>query len=79
MKVLVADDDPVALMQLSARLKSWGYDVVTCQNGTEAWDTLREDGGPRLSVVDWVMPGLDGPEICQKVRVGTNLGFIYVT
>jgi CheY-like chemotaxis protein len=70
--------DPRLTADDSRSPSAFGYDVVMCQNGTEACDTLREDCGPRLAVVDWVMPGLDGPEVCQKVRIGTNLGFIYV-
>ena len=68
MKVLVADDNPFYLCALAATLKEWGFEVVTATNGTAAWDILREDCAPKLAILDWVMPGLDGPDICRRVR-----------
>ena len=68
MKVLVADDNPFYLCALAATLKEWGYEVVTATNGTTAWEILREENAPKLAILDWVMPGLDGPTICRHVR-----------
>jgi len=67
MRVLIAEDDPVSRRVLEVQLGKWGYDVVVTEDGTSAWDALK-DGGPRLAVLDWMMPGLDGPEICRRVR-----------
>lgn len=68
MKALVADDNPFYLCALAATLKEWGYEVVTATNGTAAWEILREENAPKLAILDWVMPGLDGPQICRQVR-----------
>ncbi|HXW13851.1 MAG TPA: response regulator [Terriglobia bacterium] len=68
MKVLIADDDAVSLTHLGASLRKWGYEVVTVSDGLQAWQKLREPGGPELAVLDWMMPGMDGLEICQQAR-----------
>ncbi len=68
MRVLVADDNPFYTHMVAASLRGWGYEVVTARDGDEAWDALRAADRPRLAVVDWLMPGLDGPELCRRVR-----------
>ena len=68
MKVLVADDNPFYLCALAATLKEWGYEVITATDGAAAWAILREESAPKLAILDWVMPGMDGPEICRRVR-----------
>src|SRR5688572_10844620 len=69
MKVLVADDDQPTLDMLTAVLYSEGYDVVAARSGTEAWALLQREDGPSLAVLDCNMPGLDGTEVCRKVRL----------
>ncbi|HXI41019.1 MAG TPA: response regulator, partial [Bryobacteraceae bacterium] len=69
MKILVADDDPIFQMLLTQMLTKWGYDVLVATDGNEAWKHIRSQAGPRLAIVDWVMPGLDGLELCRRVRV----------
>ena len=49
-------------------LVKWDYDVIPTDNGTDAWTSLVEEDGPSLAILDWMMPGLNGPEVCQKVR-----------
>ena len=68
MKVLVADDDRVARRMLTAILDEWGYETATASNGLEAWDLLRQPDGPRFAILDSQMPGLDGVEVCRRVR-----------
>jgi DNA-binding response OmpR family regulator len=68
MKVLIAEDDPVSRRLLEAALKEWGFAVISACNGEEALRLLQDDTPPRLAVLDWVMPGLTGPEVCQAVR-----------
>jgi signal transduction histidine kinase len=53
---------------LEAALKEWGYEVVVTSNGDEAWEVLREKSAPRIAILDWVMPGLDGIEVCKRTR-----------
>lgn len=69
MVVLIADDDPVSRRALEATLAGWGYDVEVVNDGVQALGALLRDGEPpRLAVLDWMMPGLDGPEVCRTVR-----------
>ena len=68
MKVLIAEDDRVTLRLMENRLQRWGYEVITATNGMEAWERLQEDDCPRLALVDWMMPELDGLEVCKRVR-----------
>ncbi len=68
MRVLVADDDSTTRKMVAAMLAKWGYDVVAVNSGDAAWDILQKEDAPRLAVLDWVMPGMEGVEICRKVR-----------
>jgi len=72
MKVLVAEDDAVSRRALEVTLKRWGYEVVPAPDGVSAWQLLEEKDAPRLALLDWVMPGLDGVEVCRKVRARTS-------
>ncbi len=67
-RVLIAEDDPVSCTVLERTLHGWGHEVVVTRNGTEAWDVLCRDDSPRLAILDWMMPGLEGPEVCRRVR-----------
>jgi two-component system, cell cycle response regulator len=68
MRILIAEDDGVARRLLQARLAGWGYDVVSVSDGGAAWTALQADDAPRLALLDWEMPGLDGVEVCRRVR-----------
>ena len=68
MNILIAEDDPVTQHKLRVTLTKWGYDVVTACDGSEAWEILQSEAAPTLAVLDWVMPGLDGLEVCRRVR-----------
>ena len=68
MKVLVAEDDRTTRFMVASLLTQWGYDVVTAENGNDAWQILQEDEAPHLAVLDWLMPGMEGPEICRRLR-----------
>jgi two-component system cell cycle response regulator len=68
MKVLVAEDDAITLRVLTALLTSWGYEVVPAATGAAAWEALSAPDGPFLALLDWEMPGVDGVEICRRVR-----------
>ena len=68
MKVLVAEDDRIARRLLETMLKKWGYDVVIAPDGNDAWCALQSDGAPHLMLLDWMMPGIDGLEICRRIR-----------
>ena len=68
MKVLIAEDDTVSRRLLEATLIRWGYEVVVASDGVEAWEALQSDGAPSLAILDWMMPGLDGLEVCRRIR-----------
>ncbi len=68
MKILIADDDVVTCRRLEAALSRCGHEIVICSNGTDAWRILQEPDAPKLAILDWMMPGLEGPEICRRVR-----------
>ena len=68
MRILIADDSVMSRHLLDATLRKWGYDVVVACDGLEAWNYLQKDDAPKLAILDWVMPGLTGPEVCAKVR-----------
>ncbi len=68
MKILVADDDLTSRLVLTGLLRKWGHEVTAAVNGTEAWDAMREPGAPPLAILDWMMPGLSGVEVCAQVR-----------
>jgi DNA-binding response OmpR family regulator len=67
-RILVADDDPDTLASLTWVLTNWGYTVVPARDGTEALEVLRSDNPPRLAILDWMMPGVDGLEVCRQAR-----------
>jgi diguanylate cyclase (GGDEF)-like protein len=66
--VLVADDDAVCRLLLQNTLGGWGYHVVVAEDGNAAWQVLQGEDTPALALLDWMMPGLDGPEICRRLR-----------
>ena len=68
MRILIAEDDCVARRVLEKALQNRGYDVVMAKDGTEAWDILQADDAPSLVVLDWMMPGLDGLDVCRRLR-----------
>jgi phosphoserine phosphatase RsbU/P len=68
MRVLIAEDEPVSRRLLQKSLEHWGYEPVVCTDGTEALARLMAPDGPAVAVLDWMMPGLDGPEVCRHVR-----------
>jgi DNA-binding response OmpR family regulator len=67
-RVVVADDDRVTAEILARTLRKWEFSPVVTADGAEAWDKLREGAGPTLAILDWMMPEVDGPEVCRRVR-----------
>ena len=68
MKIPIADDDPVSRRLLDKTLLRAGYDVIAVENGVAAAEELCRQDGPRLALLDWEMPELDGPAVCREVR-----------
>lgn len=72
MKVLIAEDDATSLNILQTILTKWGYEVEAVSDGVKALAVLLRKDAPKLAVLDWMMPGLDGVEVCRKVRALNN-------
>src|SRR6185369_3490323 len=77
MKVLIADDDPSSRLLLSRALPKWGYDVIAADDGQQALAALEGTDPPSLVVLDWMMPGVDGPDICRQLRTRSNAADSY--
>ena len=67
MKILIAEDDPVSRCFLEVTLAKWNYEVISTRDGDEAWDTFQREL-PSIAILDWMMPGLDGAELCRRIR-----------
>ncbi|MFY9726187.1 MAG: response regulator [Bryobacteraceae bacterium] len=78
MRILVAEDNLVFREVLQSMLTQWGYDVIVASNGEEAWRLLQDEEGPRLAILDWLMPGLDGIEVCRRVRASNQPRYTYM-
>lgn len=68
MKVLIAEDDAVSRRVLEEFLRKWSYEVVAVKDGADAWAVLSTQHPPRVAILDWMMPELEGVEICRRVR-----------
>jgi phosphoserine phosphatase RsbU/P len=68
MKILIAEDDLVSRTMLSRLLTSWGHDVLVTTDGQSAWDALQRDDAPKVAILDWMMPDIDGAEVCRRVH-----------
>jgi two-component system cell cycle response regulator len=68
MNILIADDEPVSRRMLQGMLEKWGYDVIAVQDGDAAWGKLKSPDAPRLALLDWMMPGQNGVDICRALR-----------
>lgn len=78
MKILIADDSSVSRHLLERTLLRWGYDVISCADGAEAWECLQREDAPQLAILDWMMPGYSGPELCRMVRQRAHEPYTYV-
>jgi diguanylate cyclase (GGDEF)-like protein len=76
--VLIAEDEAVSRVRLQALLTKWGYTVIVARDGLEAWDLLQRPDAPPLAVIDWMMPGLDGTELCRRIRQQGREPYVYV-
>lgn len=72
MRILIAEDDTTSRTILKALLEKKGHEVVATCDGKEAWDAMRKADAPRLAVLDWEMPGMNGPGVCRKIRANEN-------
>ena len=81
MRILVAEDDTITRKILESTLGQLGLDIITAPDGTTAWRILQELKGkdaPQLALLDWMMPGIDGVEICRKLRATPGFELMYI-
>ena len=78
MQILIAEDEAASRLVLEKTLKSWDYDVVSTVDGNEAWEVLRGEDSPQLAILDWMMPNMDGVEVCRLVRSEPSLQNLYL-
>jgi two-component system cell cycle response regulator len=78
MKILIAEDDPVSCRLMQRMLERCGYEVVVATNGREATLALTSSDGPKLALIDWMMPELDGPGVCSEVRRRPDGSYVYI-
>ena len=78
MKILIADDDALSRRLLEEILERAGYEVTAVANGREAVEKLAGPDAPRLALLDWMMPELDGLGVCRQVRKGRDQGYVYM-
>ena len=68
MRILIAEDEKVTRMRLEKTLSEWGFEVEAVADGQAAWDRLCGEDPPRLCIIDWLMPAMEGPDLCRRVR-----------
>jgi len=78
MKILIAEDNVTTRRILKTILVKWNYDVVSACDGNEAWQKLQEKDPPKLIVLDWMMPGINGVEICRRLRQADHMEVMYI-
>ena len=78
MRILIAEDDLVSRRVLECSLVKWGYDVLAFSDGVEACQALQREEAPKLAILDWMMPKMDGVQICRELRQDPHLQSIYI-
>jgi len=68
MKILIAEDDFISRQILVKYMGNWGYDYVAVKDGEEAWEVIRQDKNIQIAVLDWMMPKIDGLEVCKRIN-----------
>jgi two-component system, cell cycle response regulator len=76
--VLIAEDDPIFRRVLESWFKRWNYRVTAVENGVAAWEVLKKEDPPQLAILDWMMPGMEGIELCRKIRRRDQSPYLYV-
>lgn len=78
MKILIADDESVSRHMLRGFLVKWGYEVVIANDGNAAWEHLKSPDAPRMALLDWMMPGLNGVDVCREMRKLRPAPYTYI-
>jgi diguanylate cyclase (GGDEF)-like protein len=78
LKILIAEDEALSRRLLEKTLERSGYEVISVENGRQAFESLSRPDGPRLALLDWVMPELDGPQVCSMIRKRSEQPYVYM-
>ena len=78
MKILIAEDNSTSRRILESILIKWNYEVISARDGIEAWEKLQGSDPPRLMILDWMMPGKNGVELCRELRERNDVGPMYI-
>jgi len=78
LQVIIADDDRLSRRILEDRCREWGFEVLTAQDGNQAWELYLNEDAPRIFLLDWVMPGISGVELCAKIRQSPQSSYSYI-
>jgi len=76
LKILLAEDNPSVRKGLESFLVKWGYEPISTDNGDHAREVLEKDQSIRLAIIGWTLPGLNGIQICQRLRTRTNAPYV---
>jgi CheY-like chemotaxis protein len=78
MRILIADDESISRRMLHALLEEWGYEVVAAEDGDSAWAKLKAPDAPRMALLDWMMPGQNGVDVCRALRKERPEPYTYI-
>lgn len=78
MEILIAEDETTQRLKLKKLLTELGYTVIDCSDGLKAWEIIETGDFPNIMVLDWEMPGMDGVEICRRVRKMKRDVYVYI-
>jgi DNA-binding response OmpR family regulator len=78
MKIMIAEDDVISRRVLENALTKWGFDVTAVADGQSAWDVFQKEDAPRMAIVDWMLPELDGIEVCRRIRAAETTSSTYI-
>jgi DNA-binding response OmpR family regulator len=78
MKILIAEDDITSRLMLEAIIKKWSFEVISVDNGLKAWKFLQQQDVPPIAILDWEMPGMNGPELCKRIKLLDRKNLIYI-
>lgn len=68
MRILIAEDDLTSRLMLEAIVKKWSFETMSVDNGLKAWEIFQQGHVPQIALIDWEMPGIDGPELCKRIK-----------
>jgi diguanylate cyclase (GGDEF)-like protein len=77
-RILIADDEPISRRMLQSLLGKWGYEVETAEDGDAAWEKLKSPEAPRIALLDWMMPGRNGVDVCKALRTQRPEPYTYL-